>query len=63
MPDLIFFGSNLVDVWTYDVHEGQEIFLDMLSAVEEMNRIIHSQQNLAKGTRGQNVVGLKSSKS
>lgn len=38
--------------WTYDVHEGQEIFLNMFSAVEEMNWIVHSQQNLAEGMRG-----------
>lgn len=47
-----FFRSSPVVVWTYYVHEGQEIFLNMLSAVEEMNRIVHSQQNLVEGMRG-----------
>lgn len=41
-----------VDVWTYYVHEGQQIFLDMLPAVEEMNGIIHSQQDLEEGVPG-----------
>lgn len=51
------------DIWTYDVHEGQEVLLNVFPAVEEMNGIIHSQQNLEEGSevRGQHLVDLNGS--
>lgn len=39
---------------THDVHERQQVLLDVFSAVKKKNRIIHAEQNLTEDNSERN---------